>query len=597
MLDTVRTLGLMVAVSLRADPIRSIAAVITAAGQMATLPLRAIGLRQLTDAIVQTDSGAALVGVLLVVGFNSLYDVMAWASFNVRMRLRENTQLYLDTHLMGLTAGIPSVEHHERPAYLDKVELLRREREYLANPFNPISWSVASLVQAASVAVLLAGVHPLLVLLPLSGVPGAITSVRAEHQAIKLREELGEASRMQRHLLELASEAPAAKEVRIFGLAPVLLQRHRQLSGQMQARRAELATHNGLLAVVSWGLFAAAYAAAVGFAVLLANQGRASAGEVVLVLSLGAQLDRQLADMVFHLTWLAATHHAVSRLRWLRDYAGTAHARVKPLEPVPVPNTLQDGIRLQEVAFAYPETEAPVLSGVNLYLPAGSTVALVGENGAGKTTLVKLLCRFYEPTSGDILVDGVDLKRFEVAEWRQRLAAGFQDFARLELMARQSVGVGELRVADEDARVMAALKRASGSELLELFPNGLDQQLGRSFEGGMDLSLGQWQKVALGRAMMREDPLLLLLDEPTASLDAPTEHALFEHFARAARESAARSGTITLLVSHRFSTVRMADLILVVGDGRVVEAGSHAELAAAGGLYAELYNLQASGYR
>ncbi|HEY0991419.1 MAG TPA: ABC transporter ATP-binding protein, partial [Kofleriaceae bacterium] len=234
---------------------------------------------------------------------------------------------------------------------------------------------------------------------------------------------------------------------------------------------------------------------------------------------------------------------------------------------------------------------------VNLDLPAGSVVALVGENGAGKTTLVKLLCRFYEPTTGAITVDGVDLARFPVDAWRRRISAGFQDFARLQLLARESIGVGDVDQLDGDAHVLAALERAAAPELPAALPRGLDTQLGREFHGGVELSQGQWQKVALGRAMMRSAPLLMILDEPTASLDAPTEHALFERYAGAARRAAAATGAITILISHRFSTVRMADMILVVAGGRIAEIGDLAALVRAGGLYAELYELQRRAYR
>jgi ATP-binding cassette subfamily B protein len=283
------------------------------------------------------------------------------------------------------------------------------------------------------------------------------------------------------------------------------------------------------------------------------------------------------------------------RYLWLVDYAQAVHTPVP--DPAPVPTRLADGIVLRDVAFRYPDTEAAVLDGVSLLLPAGTVVAVVGENGAGKTTLAKLLCRFYEVSEGAITVDGVDLRRFDVMAWRGRVAAAFQDFARFELLARETVGVGDLpRLADAPA-VGAALARAGADDLPARLPRGLETQLGRDWEGGVDLSGGQWQKLALARATMRDRPLLLILDEPTAALDAQAEHELFERYAREAREAAAQAGTITVLVSHRFSTVRMADLIVVVDDGVVRESGSHEELMAAGGLYAELYELQARAYR
>ena len=230
-------------------------------------------------------------------------------------------------------------------------------------------------------------------------------------------------------------------------------------------------------------------------------------------------------------------------------------------------------------------------------LPARTSVAIVGENGAGKSTLVKLLCGFYQPVRGEILVDGVDLRRMPLDRWRARIAAGFQDFVRFELLAREAVGVGDLPRITSGPAVSAALERAQATDVVDRLEHGLETPLGKTLPGGTELSGGQWQKLALGRALMREEPLLLVLDEPTSALDASAEHALFERYAAQSRDLAAKTGAITVFVSHRFSTVRMADLIIVVADGRIVESGDHAALVRAGGLYAELYELQAEAYR
>jgi ATP-binding cassette, subfamily B, bacterial len=242
-------------------------------------------------------------------------------------------------------------------------------------------------------------------------------------------------------------------------------------------------------------------------------------------------------------------------------------------------------------------------------------VAVVGENGAGKTTLVKLLLRFYEPTGGRITVDGVDLTSFELAAWRDATSAAFQDFARFQFPVRHSIGVsarpdieaslaGDRAMAEEedgveagDRAVAEAMARAAAGDLHGALPDGLATMLGREFAEGVELSVGQWQKVAIARAMMRRSPLLLVLDEPTASLDAQTEHQLFDHFTGVARSLGRQTGAVTLLVSHRFSTVRTADVVVVVADNQVVEVGSHDELVELGGRYAELYRLQASSYR
>jgi ATP-binding cassette subfamily B protein len=595
--SALRTVALMVRISLNADTPRSIGTVITAVGQMASLPFRAIGLKVMIDGVVAADRAQAIRGVLLVVGFSALNRVMTHASLNMRMRLRENTQLYLDSHVMGLTAGLPGMEHHERPEYLDQVELIRTERGYLANPFNPISWTIASILQGVSTLGLLAGVHPLIALLPLFGIPAAYVAGHWENRLVQMVEGQAEPNRVLRHYFELTTTPPPAKEVRIFALANELLGRRRALFDELEKDRLELSVQRVVRSTMAWTLFAAAYVAAIAWTVRAATRGDATVGDVVLVLAIGSQVYQQLAELAQNVAWFVRTHRAVRRLRWFTDYADRTHAELDPAEPAPVPERLVDGIRVEGLSFTYPGSGVEVLGGVDLHLPAGSTVAIVGENGAGKTTLVKLLCRLYEPTAGRILVDGIDLRALPIEEWRRRTSAGFQDFGHFQLLARETVGIGDTLVPSSDDNVRGALERAAAPDVVDALPDGFATQLGRDFEGGVELSLGQWQKLALGRAMMRETPLLLVLDEPTASLDAPTEHRLFARFHGAAREAAQRTGAVTILVSHRFSTVRMADLILVVDGGRIAEAGDHTSLLRAGGLYAELYALQARAYR
>ena len=319
---------------------------------------------------------------------------------------------------------------------------------------------------------------------------------------------------------------------------------------------------------------------------------------MLLVLAAGSRLSAYVGATVGELGFLTGFWaYGARRLAWLEDYAASLVARAD----LPVPARLEQGIRFDHVSFAYPGTERLVLEDVNLDLPAGAVVAVVGENGAGKSTLVKLLAKLYEPTSGHILVDGSDLGRMHAAEWRERLTGAFQDFFRFEFRARHTVGVGDIPRLEDEPAVVTAVARAGADDVVVKLKAGLQTQLGPTWPGGVEVSFGQWQKLALARGFMRDHPLLLVLDEPTAALDAETEHALFERYAAAAggavHDAARADGRITILVSHRFSTVRMADIIVVLDGARVVEVGSHDDLVARGGQYSELYGIQAAAYR
>jgi ATP-binding cassette subfamily B protein len=318
---------------------------------------------------------------------------------------------------------------------------------------------------------------------------------------------------------------------------------------------------------------------------------------VLLVLAAGARLSAYIGATVGEIGFLRGFWLDGSRrMAWLEDYAASLveHA------DAPAPQRLVDGIRFEHVSFTYPGTEKRVLDDVNLEFKPGAVVAIVGENGAGKSTLVKLLCRMYQPDKGRILIEGVDLARIRADEWRLRIAGAFQDFFRFEFRARHSVGVGDVPRLDDMPAVVAAVERAGADDVVERLEAGLETQLGPTWPNGVEISFGQWQKLALARGFMRDHALLLVLDEPTAALDAETEHGLFERYAAVARggkQDGAGDGRITILVSHRFSTVRMADLIVVLDGARVVEVGTHEALMAKGGQYAELYGIQAAAYR
>jgi len=516
-------------------------------------------------------------------------------AFVLRLRVMEATQVLIDEELIRLTTGIDGLEHYERPDYVDQIERLRERRGQLGNSINSVISATTVLVQALGTIGLLGTVHPVLLILPAFGVPSLLLEGKAEKIRRKVWEEATERQRTTSHLFQLATTAAPGKELRIFGVGDELRRRHRTIRLTVASDVNRVGRLTTGMSSVGWLIFASGYIAALAFVASRVLAGRATPGDVMLVISLGTQVNEQVGGLVGTTNWLLQTLDIVRRWLWLSDYADATRER-RP-EPTPMPERLTAGIDFEGVGFTYPGTETSVLEDVNVHLPAGATVAIVGDNGAGKTTFVKLLCQFYEPTDGQITVDGVDLRRLGAEAWRSRMAAGFQDFARFEFLAQETVGVGDLSSIADESAVNGALERAHAADVSAGLPSGLGTQLGKSFEEGHELSGGQWQKLALARAMMREQPLLLVLDEPTAALDAETEHALFERYAGAAKVVAAQTGAITVLVSHRFSTVRMADLILVIDGGRLVEAGSHSELVRHNGLYAELYELQARGYR
>jgi ATP-binding cassette subfamily B protein len=546
------------------------------------------------DALAGGDPGAALaIGVLYLV----LYGVgalMEDVSALLQSDLGERTSQAVEQKLMEISSSAAGLEHLERPEYADKVKLVK-DRSYIPYfAFTNLN-GLSSIVFGLTAAVVLLGfVHPLLILLPVVVAPGVVIQFQNYRKHFKRHDSTAPDERLAKHYLELATEPAAAKEVRLFGLGPELIQRHRRLTD----------TYNGMLfgdqlkrawaGVAAGGLYGAGLAGAIGFVGWLALEGRATLGDVALVVQVARMAVGQVQGAARQAAWLAELSFVGERYLWLLDYRPSVV--VKPAgEAAPAPERIEAGVSLENVSFTYPGTEEPVLTDVSLFIPAHTTVALVGENGAGKTSLVKLLCRFYDPTAGRITVDGVDLRDLDLDSWRSHTGAAFQDFVHFQLVASEAVGVGDLPAIDDLERVGASARQAGADRVIERLPAGLATQLGRWFENGVDLSEGEWQRVALARGLMRPAPALLVLDEPTASLDPLAEHEVFATFASMAR-TGADEGPITILVSHRFSTVRMADPIVVLHDGRIEESGSHDELLAAGGRYAQLFRMQASRY-
>ena len=552
--------------------------------------LGALWLKLLADGAQQRSAGllawgAGGIAVSLVAGW-----LLATIGRRLEIRFRERATVVLEAHVARLHAEVPGIEHHERPEYLDRLQLLR-DHVFLLNHFYlAFMETVGAVARLALTIGLLVSVSPVLVLLGAFAVPTVLVSGWRAGRERVAEERAAPHRRLSRHLFELGTTAGPGKEVRVSRTGAVLERRHHDATGAWYRTLAGPRWASAAWQAATWTLFGAAY---VGAIVFVAVGLRASAGSVLLVLAAGANLARFFGLTVSQADFLRWTLDAARRLVWLEDYARVREDRAGA---VAAPARLVDGIRLEGVSFRYPGTDALVLRDVDLELPAGSVVAIVGENGAGKSTLVKLLCRFYEPTEGRIAVDGIDLSRIPAQAWRSRLAGAFQDFCRFELRVAQTIGLGDLERLDQRLALETAVARGGAGDVVSRLPRGLDTQLGPTWEEGVDLSFGQWQRLALARGLMRDLPLLTVLDEPTAALDAEAEHALFERFAAASRAEGAE-GRVTVFVSHRFSTVRMADLIVVLDGSRVVDVGGHEELMARGGLYAELYEIQARAYR
>ena len=585
----------IVGVALAADAPRALASAVLTLLAMAPGPGAAFGLKLVVQGVATNDLGELWRGAALSAAAVGCGLLAASTALAVRLQVREKTTHELALRMARAAATAPGLEHLERPHYNNEVELARAQRAVMAGVLDSLTISAAVAVQLAVTVVVLARVETTLVVLPVFAVPGLLLSGRIAALTRDAADRDAEPSRLRAHLFSVASAVTAASEARVFGMERDLVERRERLwtDAERDRRRVE-AKIAGLRLVASLAMVAG-YAIAVVLLVSGATRGDISLADVMLGLLLAAQIRAQVTNLQLSAGQLLQTLVAGRRYVWLIGHTAEARRAMAAIPATPVPASVAAGIVLDGVRFTYPGTDQPVLRGVDATLPAGSTVAIVGDNGAGKTTLVKLLLRAYDPDAGSVRVEGHDLTTFDVDEWRTRLAGAFQDYARFELVARESVGTGDLpRIADE-AAIRVALDRAGASDVLTDLPHGLDTQLGRSFDAGVELSGGQWQKIALGRAMMRDRPLVLLLDEPSASLDPEAEDRLHRKYADATG-AAARAGGITILVSHRFSTVRMADQILVLEGGRVTEAGSHDELMRLGGQYAELFTLQARPY-
>jgi ATP-binding cassette subfamily B protein len=546
--------------------------------------LVALGVRPLVDGVVSGEPRQIVAGGIAVAV--ALFFVLVapigyrWAT----IRMRERSSFVAERRVLRLAAGAPQIHHFERPEYLDRLQTLRREAPDLADSVTMPFIGLFVVAQLAISTVLLAELKPVLAVLPLVAIPSLWLSRRAER--IRRTSELAAAPerRLAQQLFMLSVAPSSAQELHVASMGDELLSRHREAADKANTIAHQALFRSVVIGSVGWAVFPLAY---VGAMVLILQEASVTPGDVALALALAGAV----VSAANRILDLAGT---VLRVRTTAEhYFWLAHQAQPEPGTAPTPDRLVHGIELQQVTFGYGADDRLALPGTDLFLPAGHTVAIVGENGAGKSTLVKLLTGMYRPASGAVLVDGVDLAAMDLETYRQKVSAGFQDFVRYQLTVGEAVAVGGL--SEPPDQVRTALTKAEAS-FVDTLPQGLDTQLGTSWVDGVELSGGQWQKLAIARALVRPAPLLMIMDEPSASLDPQTEAAVFDRLAAEARAGRA-DGRITLLISHRFSTVRSADLIVVLENGRVTERGTHDELMATGGTYAELYSLQAAGYR
>jgi ATP-binding cassette subfamily B protein len=509
-----------------------------------------------------------------------------------RRLIQQLIQLQLANRIRGEIIGKAlslDLAFFEHPDFYDRLQNARRESGYKpVDLINDTFLIVQNTITLISFAVLLLRFSPwLIIILLAASIPAFIAETRFSEEGFRLLTRRAPETRQINYLARLLTEDASAKEIKLFNLGETLLGRYMTLFDKffredksLALRRAIAGFGLGLIATLG---FYGSYAWIVWHTV----QGKISLGDMTLYLTIFRQGQSTFQAI---LSAVGSIYENNLFMANLFDFLGLKPQMGVAARNHALPVPLRSGIEFRGVGFRYPEREEWALHDINLTMRCGEKIALVGPNGAGKTTLIKLLTRLYDPTEGTILIDDIDIRELDPLDLRQRIGVIFQDFVRYHLPASENIGFGQIEALDRMDRIIASARKSGAHAIVESLPDGYQTMLGRWFHGGHELSVGQWQKIALARAFMR-DAEILVLDEPTASLDAQTEYEIFRHFQELT------IGKMAILISHRFSTVRMADRIVVIQEGRIAEIGGHQELLRQEGIYAHLFSMQAEGYR
>ena len=485
-------------------------------------------------------------------------------------------------------AATLDLQHFEDPDFFDKMQRARRQTMGRIALMSQTLTMGQQLLTLSSLLVALVAFNPwLLLILTVAILPSFLGETAYAGIAYSFMFQWTAQRRELDYYRWVASEVAPAKEIKLFGLSDHFIGKYAELADDYVQENRRVASHRAATGAVLTSFSTIAYYGAVSVIVYQTVIGAITLGSLTFLMG-SFQRSRGLIGSI--LMSVAKSYEQGLQLKDLFDFLDVQPSIRNVENPLPMPKPVREGFMFEDVGFQYPDADVWAVRHVSFEVGPGERVALVGENGAGKTTIVKLLTRLYEPTEGRILLDGRDLAQYDLAELRQAVGVIFQDFFRYDLNARENIAVGWIERREDTERIVGSAEKSMAADVIAGLEGQYEHMLGRRFEGGANLSGGEWQKVALARAYMR-DAQLLVLDEPTAALDARAEHEVFQRF------SELTAGKMAVLISHRFSTVRMADRILVLDGGRILEDGSHEELLNSGGRYAELFNLQAQGYR